>query len=105
MNKQEVTLVIKKVGTRFTRIMECLCDPEYTAGYKQACNDMIKLFEYAPMFADYESERKAMLDKIKQLRAENAELKQRTAKQDSTIQTLLKHVDVCDVLNVRGVGR
>ena len=105
MNRKEVILTIRTVGRQFSRVMACLCGPEYASGYNQACNDMIRLFNYAPLEPDYESERKAMLAHIRQLERKNRELEQTVADKSGTIEKLLKHVDICKVLGIKDVKR
>lgn len=100
MNRMEVIMTIKKVGAEFGSVMSVLCGEEYTAGYKRAVSDMVKLFSEAPIDPDFEAERKAMLARIRQLKATNAELEQENCDQYATIQKLLSHVNVAEVLGV-----
>lgn len=100
MNRTEVIITIKKVGEHFGGVMEVLCGEEYAAGYRRAITDMVELFSKAPMDADFEAERKAMLAEIKRLKAKNAELEQNVCEKHATIQKLLSHVNIAEVLGV-----
>lgn len=100
MNRTEVIMTIKKVGAHFGGVMEVLCGEEYAAGYRRAITDMVKLFNEAPIDPDFEAERKAMLAHIKKLEQENEMLKVECGKQGATIEELLKHIDLHEVLGI-----
>ena len=100
MNRTEVVMTIKKVGAHFGGVMEVLSGEEFAAGYRRAITDMVKLFNESPIDPDFEAERKAMLAEIKRLKAKNAELEQEVCNQYASIQKLLTHVDVAEVLGV-----
>ena len=100
MNRTEVIMTIKKVGGEFGNVMSVLCGEEYAAGYRRAITDMVKLFNEAPIDPDFEAERKAMLAHIKALKAKNAALEQENCDQYATIQKLLTHVNIAEVLGV-----
>ena len=100
MNKTEVIMTIKNVGAHFAGVMSVLCGEEYAAGYKRAVSDMVELFSKAPIDPDFEAERKAMLEQIKRLKAKNAELEQEVCEKHATIQKLLSHVNIAEVLGV-----
>lgn len=101
MNRQEVILTIKTVGAKFGRIMACLNSHEYAAGYYQAVNDMVKLFDYAPLAEDFEEERDELQKAVSILVEEKTRLKSALNERDATIEKLLKHVDIAEVLGVR----
>ena len=105
MNRKEVILTIRTVGRQFSRVMACLCGPEYASGYNQACNDMIRLFNYAPLEADFEAERAELHRRLSVLAEEKRGLKQALNERDATIEKLLKHVDICKVLGIKDVKR
>lgn len=100
MNRTEVIMTIKKVGANFGGVMEVMCGKEYAAGYRRAITDMVELFSKAPMDADFEAERKAMSEQIKRLKAKNAELEKDVWEKHATIQKLLSHVNIAEVLGV-----
>lgn len=100
MNRTEVIMTIKKVGNHFGRVMSALCGDEYAAGYKRAVSDMVELFTNAPMDADFEAERKALVSQIEELKVKNDELEQEVCEKHATIQKLLSHVNISEVLGV-----
>lgn len=100
MNRTEVIMTIKKVGTEFGKVMAALNGDEFAAGYRQALSDMIKLFGKASIAADFEAEREAMLSKIKKLTDENEALKAECENNHDTIEELLKHVNLHEVLGI-----
>ena len=100
MNRTEVVMTIKKVGAHFGGVMEVVCGEEFAAGYRRATADMVKLFNEAPIDPDFEAERKAMQEQIKRLKAKNAALEQENCDQYATIQKLLSHVNIAEVLGV-----
>lgn len=100
MNRAEVIMTIKAAGNRFTRVLASLCGAEYAAGYKSAISDMIELFAKAPLDADFEAEREALLAQIKCLKMENEILGRECAKQHVTIEELLKRVDLHEVFGL-----
>lgn len=100
MNRAEVIMTIKTAGSRFAGVMASLCGEEYAAGYKRAISDMTNLFAQAPIDADFEAERAALCAEIKRLKMENDMLNRDCAKQHETIEELLKHVDIHEVLGI-----
>lgn len=98
MNKQEAILIAKKIRGTLDGMMDVLYGEEYSEGYRQAITDMVKVFNEAPIDPDFEAERKAMFEEIKQLKAENAALKQEVDKNQATIQKMLPHVNIVEVL-------
>lgn len=102
MNRHEVIMTIKTVGEKFSRAMSALNGEEFAAGYRQAISDMIKVFGKVPLDPDFEAERKAMLAHIKALTDENELLKTECGKNHETIEELMKHVDIHEVL---GIGK
>lgn len=100
MNRTEVIMTIKKVGNHFGRVMSVLCGDEYAAGYNRAVSDMVELFTNAPMDADFETERKALISQIKDLKKKNEELEHEVCEKHATIQKLLSHVNISEVLGV-----
>lgn len=100
MNRTEVIMTIKAAGTEFSRIMACLHNEDHVAGYIHALNDMVRLFEQANIARDFDAEREAMIAKIKELKAKNAELEQEVCEKHATIQKLLSHVNISEVLGV-----
>ncbi len=105
MNRREVILTIRKVGAQFGRVLACLNTPDFVSGYYQAVNDMSRLFEYAPLAEDYEAERSEMQKRVRLLVEEKKRLKAAVNERDATIEKLLKHVDVCEVLGIKGVKK
>lgn len=101
MNKQEVVMTIKIAGQRFGRIMACFNGAEYTAGYYQAINDMVKLFDHAPLDADFDAERENLLRHVSGLSKERNELRAALNERDATIEKLMKHIDLGEVLGVK----
>lgn len=101
MNRHEVIMTIKKAGGHFSGgMMEVLCGENYAAGYRQAVADMVELFKKAPIDPDFEAERNSMMEQIKRLKAKNAELEQEVCNQHASIQKLLTHVNIAEVLGV-----
>ena len=105
MNKEEVIQTIKTAGTEFGRVMACLQGPEYVAGYYQAVNDMVRLFEYAPLKPDFDAERAEMQRLVSVLAEEKKSLKKTLRERDAIIEKLLKHVDICEVLGIEVAKR
>lgn len=112
MNRVEVIMTIETVGNRFANVMASLCGGEYAAGYKRAISDMARLFSGAPIDPDFETERASLHAEVKRLKMENDMLSRDYAKQHATIEELLKHVDLHEVLGIgentrkqRGVRR
>lgn len=105
MNRNEVITTIKNVGGHFGGVMEVVCGEEYAAGYRRAISNMVELFSKAPLDANFEAEREAMLAHIRQLKAKNAELEQEVAEKHDTIQKLLSHVNIAEVLCVDSVKK
>lgn len=100
MNRNEVIMTIKNVGGGFANVMDVLIGEEFAAGYRRATADMVKLFTEAPIDPDFEAEREAMMKQIKRLKAKNAALEQEVCNQNATIQKLLSHVNVPEVLGI-----
>ena len=100
MNRMEVIMTIKAVGERFRRVMSTLHGEEFAAGYRQAISDMIKMFGKAKIDPDFDAERESMLAHIKALRDENNLLKTECGKNHETIEELMKHVDLHEVLGI-----
>lgn len=100
MNRTEVIMTIKKAGTAFGQVMCNLCGEEYAAGYNRAIKDMIRLFNEASIDPDFETERKQLLLTIENLTAENEQLEQEVCEKHATIQRLLSHVNVAEVMGV-----
>ena len=100
MNRNEVILTIKKVGAKFGRVMSELCGEEYAAGYGRAVDDMVRLFNDAPIDPDFEHERKALLSQIEELKAKNEELEREVCEKHATVQMLMNHVNIAEVLGV-----
>ena len=112
MNRVEVIMTIEAVGNRFAKVMASLCSTEYVQGYRRALSDMTRVFGEASLDPDFEAERTALYAEIKRLRTENDMLKRDCGKQHTTIEELLKHVDLHEVLGIgdnsrksRGVRR
>lgn len=104
MNREEVITTIKIVGNRFSQVMAALCGAEFGAGYNRAIADMINLFRRAPLDEDFEAERNTLLTRIKELEIKNEELDREACEQYATVEELLKHVNLPEVLGV-GVKR
>ena len=100
MNKIEVIKTIKQVGAEFSRIRAALNSRDFTCGYNTAIGDMAKMFEQSTLDPDYEAEREALLSYIEQLEAKNEELEQEVCEKHATIQKLLSHVNIAEVLGV-----
>ena len=100
MNRMEVIMTIKKVGAHFSRVMNTLNGEEFSAGYRQAISDMVKVFGKAPIDPDFDAERESMLAHIKALTDENDLLKTECGKNYETIEELMKHVDLHEVLGI-----
>lgn len=100
MNRMEAIMTIKKVGAHFSSVMSVLNGDEFAAGYRQAISDMIKMFGKAPIDPDFEAEREAMLAHIRKLNEENDFLKKEYDKQAATIEELVKHIDLHEVLGI-----
>lgn len=105
MNRTEVVMTIKKVGANFGRVMASLCGEEYAAGYGRAVEDMVRLFNDAPIDPNFEAEREAMLAHIEALKAKNEELEREVCEKHATIQKLLNHVNIAEVLGVESKKR
>ena len=100
MNRMEVIMTIKKVGAEFSRIRAAMNSRDFTCGYNTAIGDMAKLFESAKIDPDFDAEREAMLAHIKALTDENDLLKTECGKNHETIEELMKHVDLHEVLGI-----
>ena len=100
MNRIEVIMTIKKVGEKFSRVMHTLNGEEFAAGYRQAISDMMKVFGKAPIDPDFDAEREALLERIKALTDENDLLKTECGKNHETIEELMKHIDLHEVLGI-----
>lgn len=105
MNRMEVIMTIKKVGAEFSRIRAALNSRDFTCGYNTAIGDMAKLFEGAKIAPDFDAEREAMLAHIKALTKENEMLKVECGKNHETIEELMKHVDIHEVLGIGANSR
>ncbi len=105
MNRVEVIMTIEAAGNRFAKVMASLCSGEYVAGYRRAISDMTQLMAQAPIDEDFETERIMMCTEIKRLRLENEMLQRDHAKQQETINELLRHVDLHEVLGIGGNSR
>lgn len=101
MNREEVILTIKIAGERFGRVLACYNGAEYAAGYYRAVSDMAKLFDYAPLDADFESEREKWLRQVSVLSKERNELRAALNEREATIEKLLKHVNLSEILGVK----
>lgn len=101
MNKVEVITAIKSVGRKFSNVMAVLCGDEFAAGYRRAIYDMTELINAAPMDANFEAEREAMLSEIKRLKEANAALEQEVCEKHATIEKLLSHVNLAEVVGVK----
>ena len=101
MNRQEVILTIKKVGAEFSRIRAALNTRDFICGYNTAIGDMAKMFEQANIAPDFDAEREAMLAHIKALEDENDLLKIECGKNHETIEELIKHIDLHEVLGIK----
>lgn len=101
MNRYEVIMTIKKAGNGLSNVMDALYGEDFAAGYRRATVDMVRMFNEAPINPDFEAEREAMLNQIGRLKAKTAELEREVCNQNATIQKLLSHVDVSEVLGVR----
>jgi hypothetical protein len=101
MNKVEVIRAIEIVGRKFSNVMAELCGDEFAAGYRRAIFDMTELISKAPMEANFEAEREAMLAEIKRLVEKNAALEQEVREKHATIQKLLSHVNLAEVVGVK----
>lgn len=102
MNRKEVIMTIKQVGAEFSRIRAALNSRDFTCGYNTAIGDMAKLFEGAKIAPDFDAERECLLAHIDKLTKENEILKTDCFKKDETIEELMKHVDIHEVL---GIGK
>lgn len=100
MNKQEVILTVRRVGKQFGRVMASLHTPEFVAGYYQCANDMVRLFNCAPIAADFDAERAEMRKRMQALAEEVETLKQALNERDATIDKLMKHVNLAEVLGI-----
>ncbi len=100
MNRTEVIMAIKMTGDRFAKVMASLCSGEYVAGYRRAISDMTELISQAPIDEDFETERIMMCTEIRRLRLENDMLKRDADKHQATINELLAHVDLHEVLGI-----
>ena len=100
MNRKEVIITIKRVGAEFSRIRAAINSRDFTCGYNSAIADMVKLFEGAKIAPDFDAEREAMLAHIKALTDENDLLKTECGKNHETIEELMKHVDLHEVLGI-----
>ena len=101
MNKIEVLTAIELAGRTFGNVMAASCGDEFGAGYRKAIGDMKNLISNSTMDADFEAERKAMRAEIKELKAKNAELEREVHEKHETIQKLLPHVNIAEVVGVR----
>ena len=99
MNRKEVIFTIHSIHDNFSRALAHLVAPDYAAGYKQALNDMAKMFENAPLFEDFEEERKELHSIIKSNSAQITKLKKTVEKQERTIDKLMLHVDIWSLLD------
>ena len=100
MNRTEVIMTIKKVGAEFSRIRAAMNSRDFTCGYNTAIGDMAKLFESAKIDPDFDAERETLLARIKELTDENNLLKTECGKNHETIEELMKHVDLHEVLGI-----
>ena len=100
MNKHEAIVMIKAVGTEFNRVRACLNGNEFAAGYNAAIMDMVRLFEQANIAPNYEAERNALLDVISTQREKIDAQEHEICDQHATIQKLLTHVNIAEVLGV-----
>ena len=100
MNRTEVIATIQKAGGDFGQVMAALCGEEFAAGYRRALNDMIRLFQSAPIDADFDAERAALMAHIEALTVEKERLQRDVNEKHATIQKLLSHVNISEVLGV-----
>ena len=100
MNRMEVIMTIEQVGAEFSKIRATMNSRDFTCGYNSAIGDMTKLFEGAKIAPDFDAEREAMLAHIKALTDENELLKIECGKNHETIEELLKHIDLHEVLGI-----
>lgn len=100
MNRVEVIATIKTAGSRFASVMASLCSDEYVSGYQRAISDMTRLFSQVAIDENFEAERARLYAEIKRLKVDNELLSQDCAKQQATIDELLKHVDLHEVLGI-----
>lgn len=100
MNKHETIMTIKAVGADFNRVRACLNGSEFSAGYNAAILDLVRLFEQANIAPNYEAERNALLDVISTQRETIEAQEQEICNQHATIQKLLTHVNIAEVLGV-----
>lgn len=100
MNRHETIMTIKAVGAEFNRVRACLNGSEFTAGYNAAIMDMIRLFEQVEIAPNYEAERKALYDVISTQRETIDAQEREICNQHATIQKLLNHVNIAEVLGV-----
>lgn len=100
MNKHEAIVMVKAVGAEFNRVRACLNGNEFAAGYNAAIVDMVRLFEQANIAPNYEAERNALLDVISTQREKIDSQEQEICDQHATIQKLLTHVNIAEVLGV-----
>lgn len=100
MNRTEIIMTIKKVGAEFSRIRAALNSRDFICGYNTAIGDMAKMFEQAKIAPDFDAEREAMVERIKELEDENEFLKIECGKNHETIEELMKHVDLHEVLGI-----
>lgn len=100
MNRHEAIVMVKAVGAEFNRVRACLNGNEFSAGYNAAIVDMVRLFEQANIAPNYEAERNALLDVISTQREKIDSQEQEICEQHATIQKLLTHVNIAEVLGV-----
>ena len=99
MNKAEVILIVKKTWAEFSRVRAVLNPPEFVKGYNMAISDMVKNIYESSIAPDFEAEREAMLEHIKFLTTENEMLKVECGEQHQTIEILMNHVDLRDMVS------
>ena len=100
MNRMEVIMTINKVGHEFGRVMESLNGEEFAAGYRRCVNDMVNLFAQSTIDPSFEAERENLHLIISHLQKENERLEQEVCEKHATIQKLLSHVNIAEVLGV-----
>jgi hypothetical protein len=61
MNRYDVVQTIRQIGSEFRRVMACVQNEDYAAGYEQAVKDMVLLFEYGPMVVERPVENRVVL--------------------------------------------
>ncbi len=74
MNKQEVITTIKAAGGTISLVMGAIFGEDYEAGYRRAVSDIVKAFEKAPLYRDFEDERTALTAHLHAVQARNVTL-------------------------------